>query len=185
MSKKIALIALSTLVKDPFNRCLYMLSIIVFSILATSSCKPFLISNLNYLEYHSNCCSLIIIITSAFCLQENTNFLQTVFLIFSFYVNVSFIAKCGSSLTKVLIAKYQHALERWSPNFYIFCLAILQVNSKQYRRINKRLLCCCCRILQDIIIKKRSLQEQFTNGKLRISFKRGTHFLEPQIECKK
>ena len=69
--KKIIIIALSTLVKDPSNRCIYILSILSISIWATSKHRPFLISNLNYLEYLSNSCALVINLTSSFYLEKN------------------------------------------------------------------------------------------------------------------
>lgn len=179
--KKIIIIALSTLIKDPSNRCIYILSILSISIWATSKHRPFLISNLNYLEYLSNSCALVINITSSFYLEKNNPFLQNLFLVLSFYINFLFVVKWGSSVIKILIAKYQDIFIKLCPNIYFLLLAVFQVKTKKYyKRVRKCFGCCI--FFQNIIKKRKSLKQQFSNGKFKVYFEKGNYTLEPRIE---
>ena len=138
MFKKILLIAFSTLIKDPFTRCTYMLSFVSIFIFVTAKSKPFLINNMNYLEYLSNCCCLMLIVTSAFCTADNAAFFQNLFLYATLCINGLFLVKWVLSIGKLLFVKYQNFLSLVCPNLYIFFLGLLQMdNEKNKRKINK------------------------------------------------
>jgi len=119
MYKKILLIAFSTLVKNQFARCTYLMSFVTFFIWITAKYRPFIINNNNYLEYYSAFCSLIIIVTSAFYVENDNEAIQTIFLILIIYMNTLFIAKWCKSVFKLLLFKYRHILLRYLPTLYL------------------------------------------------------------------
>lgn len=120
MTKKIVLIASTVLIKDVFKRCTVMLCLITFFIWLTLKKKPFLANNLNFLEYYSNYCSLLFILTIAICTEKNQTFLQVLCLFLSFLVNCLFVFKWLFSVLQILFVKYQNICFNYCPCAYIF-----------------------------------------------------------------
>jgi len=191
MSKKIVLIAFSTLIKEPFARCTYMLSFVSLFIFVTAKSKPFLINNMNYLEYLSNCCCLMLIVTSAFCTADNNGFLQIVFLYATYCINCLFIAKWVLSVGKLVFVKYQKILLIVSPNLYIFFLGFLQLdNEKIKRKINKSESTIIdfhgfCSQFRNFLEKLRKIKKELFYKRFNVSMKNNIFTIETFFSQKK
>ena len=125
MYKKIILIALSCLIKNSFTRCTYMMLVIFIFTWFTARSRPYLLTNMNYLEYHANFCALLIIITSAFYIENNNEILQTTFLILIIYMNISFWFKWVLAMTKIILIKYETLVYKICPHLYVFLLSLI------------------------------------------------------------
>ena len=120
MTKKIVLIASTVLIKDVFKRCAVMLFFISFFTWLSLKNKPFLANNMNFLEYYSNYCSLLFILTIAICTEKNQIFLQALCLLMSFLVNCLFVFKWLFSVLQIWFVKYQNICFNYCPHVYIF-----------------------------------------------------------------
>ena len=130
MSKKIIFISFTALIKNVFQRCAAMLCFITFFAWITLNCKPFIVNNMNYLEYYSNYCSLLFVMTIAFCTEKNEIFLQMVFLLLCFFVNSFFLFKWLFSVLQILFVKYQNICLNHCPYIYILLISYLKYSIK-------------------------------------------------------
>ena len=146
MYKKILLIVFSTLVKNPFTRCTCLMSFITYFIWITAKYRPFAINHMNYLEYYSGFCSLIIIVTSAFYIENENQTIQMTFLILIICVNTLFLAKWIKSVLKICLFKYKVFFMKYWPHFYLFCenlietkgiLSFTSINDQMHQVKNK------------------------------------------------
>ena len=84
---------------------------------------------MNYLEYYSNYCALIIIITSSFYIENKDENIQTFFLILIVYFNITFLIKWSFGMLKILMAKYEYYFSKFCPKIYSFlfsCISYLE-----------------------------------------------------------
>ena len=192
MSKKIIFISFTALIKNVFQRCAAMLCFITFFAWITLNSKPFIVTNMNYLEYYSNYCSLFFVMTIAFCTEKNEIFLQMVFLLLCFFVNSFFLLKWLFSVLQILFVKYQNICLNNCPCIYILFISYLKYSMKSktkksfckstqiHRKTPKDLLDDCLAPVARFLKILRKVKTQSNKITFKISLNNNMYEIEKQ-----
>lgn len=133
------MIIFSTFVKDAALRVVYLISIVFMFLWVTAKYQPFLKGYMNKLEFYSNFCALIIIITSAFYIENRSEIMKSIFFVFIILINLYFLFKWLVSILKIMLIKYENLLIK-CPHLFVFFFAFVKITGDGNKEKKKKSL---------------------------------------------
>lgn len=134
----------------------------------TAKYQPFLKGYMNKLEFYSNFCALIIIVTSAFYIENKSEIMKSIFFVFIILINLYFLFKWIVSILKIMLIKYENLLIK-CPHLFIFFFAFVKITGDENKKRKKKK--SLKEVFVDFNLLKKILKEKNALSKLqKISF---------------